>query len=60
VWVDAICINQKDEKEKNQQVRAMSEVYSQAVEVSAWLGPQRLPNWMQWREDVTTTVESDG
>lgn len=60
VWVDAICINQKDEKEKSQQVRAMSEVYSQAVEVSAWLGPQRLPNYMQWREDIATTVESSG
>jgi hypothetical protein len=60
VWVDAICINQKDEKEKTQQVRAMSEVYSRAVEVSAWLGPQRLPDWMQWREDIATTVESSG
>jgi hypothetical protein len=38
----------------------MSEVYSRAVEVSAWLGPQRLPDWMQWREDVATTVESSG
>lgn len=58
MWIDAVCINQKDEKEKSQQVRAMSEVYSRAVEVSAWLGPQRLPHWLQWQEDVTTTVES--
>lgn len=58
MWVDAICINQKDEEEKSQQVRAMSEVYSRAVEVSAWLGPQRLPHWLQWQEDVTTTIKS--
>ena len=44
IWVNAICINQSNEKEKNQQVRAMDKVYFNAVEVSAWLGLQRLPH----------------
>jgi hypothetical protein len=47
IWVDAICINQSSEKEKNQQVRAMDKVYSNAMEVSAWFGLQRLPHWFQ-------------
>jgi hypothetical protein len=59
IWVDAICINQSNEKEKNQQVRAMDKVYSNAVEVSAWLGLQRLPHWFQWREQAAKTIESE-
>ena len=57
IWVDAICINQRDEREKSQQVRAMDEVYSNATLVSAWLGFQRPPNWMQWREPDVKTFE---
>lgn len=57
IWVDAICINQRDEREKSQQVRAMDEVYSNAVVVSTWLGFQRPPNWMQWREPGVKTFE---
>ncbi|GAB7328372.1 hypothetical protein MBLNU13_g00356t1 [Cladosporium sp. NU13] len=60
IWVDAICINQRDEREKSHQVRAMDKVYSNAVAVSAWLGLNRAPNWMQWREaDVKTLERSD-
>jgi hypothetical protein len=58
IWVDAVCINQSDEGEKSQQVRTMDKVYLNAVEVSAWLGLQRPPNWMQWREYVVRTFES--
>lgn len=39
LWVDQICINQKDENEKASQVKAMSKIYTQAREVVAWLGP---------------------
>jgi hypothetical protein len=38
LWVDAICINQKDVLERNNQVGRMDEIYKQAVEVVAWLG----------------------
>lgn len=57
LWVDAICINQSDGEEKNQQVRAMNRVYSNAVEVTAWLGLQRLPGWIKWREAAAKTSE---
>src|SRR5271170_5916354 len=40
VWVDAICVNQKDSKERNSQVRLMSKIYNQATRVIAWLGEE--------------------
>src|SRR4051794_38739048 len=33
LWVDALCINQKDVSERNEQVRLMGEVYGRASEV---------------------------
>lgn len=38
VWVDAVCINQIDEKEKSSQVALMGKIYSGARETLAWLG----------------------
>ncbi|KAF2107901.1 heterokaryon incompatibility protein-domain-containing protein [Lophiotrema nucula] len=37
LWADAICINQQDSEEKNQQVRRMDQVFRGAVRVLAWL-----------------------
>ena len=39
LWVDAICINQDDNSEKNEQVQKMREIYERAAEVIVWLGP---------------------
>lgn len=39
LWVDAICINQKDNDEKSSQVAFMREIYNKATSVLAWLGP---------------------
>jgi hypothetical protein len=38
LWVDAICINQDDEKEKSDLICQMDVIYSNAVEVIGWLG----------------------
>jgi hypothetical protein len=38
LWVDAICIHQKDDKEKFQQIQHMYQVYSRANRVLVWLG----------------------
>ena len=38
LWVDAICINQKDIAERNYQVTIMHGIYHQAVQVIVWLG----------------------
>lgn len=42
-FVDAICINQGDLKEKSVQVSLMREIYMGACEVVAWLGPYQAP-----------------
>jgi hypothetical protein len=39
LWVDAICINQCDENEKEAQVNSMHWIYKLAERVIAWLGP---------------------
>jgi hypothetical protein len=38
LWVDSICINQRDIPERNSQVRVMANIYSEASEVLIWLG----------------------
>jgi hypothetical protein len=38
IWVDAICINQEDEKEKEYQIPLMAEIYAKASRVIVWLG----------------------
>ncbi len=38
LWVDAICINQKNNEEKGQQIQLMAKIYSQANRVLVWLG----------------------
>ena len=40
LWVDAICINQADTNERNEQVRMMSSIYRQATRVVIWMGPR--------------------
>ncbi|CAG7557570.1 unnamed protein product [Fusarium equiseti] len=39
LWIDQICINQADNKEKGQQVAMMGRIYSAARQVLVWLGP---------------------
>lgn len=38
LWIDAICINQNDFKERELQVREMAKIYQRAVKVVIWLG----------------------
>ena len=38
LWVDAICINQKDIPERTQQVQNMTEIYARARNVVVWIG----------------------
>lgn len=38
LWVDAICINQKDYEERGRQIRRMRDIYGNAWTVIAWLG----------------------
>ena len=38
IWVDAVCINQDDVRERNQQILYMARIYKQAKQVVVWLG----------------------
>ncbi|MCJ1286512.1 hypothetical protein MMC26_005858 [Xylographa opegraphella] len=37
-WIDALCINQDNQQEKNMQVLKMADIYSKAYNVCIWLG----------------------
>ncbi|MCJ1246985.1 hypothetical protein MMC30_004196 [Trapelia coarctata] len=39
LWVDAVCINQNDTEERNEQVTRMEDIYKFAHRVVVWLGP---------------------
>lgn len=38
LWTDAVCINQSDLEERNEQLPLMGRIYSEANEVKVWLG----------------------
>lgn len=40
LWIDAICIDQKNLDERSHQVRRMSDIYTMATRVVVWLGPE--------------------
>ena len=40
-WIDAICIDQGDDKERGNQVRLMTEIYRHAGAVVVWLGSEK-------------------
>jgi hypothetical protein len=39
LWVDALCIDQSDARERTHQVGIMSEIFGKADQVISWLGP---------------------
>ena len=43
LWADAICINQDDVRERNEQVKLMSLIYNKAELVIGWLGDVNRP-----------------
>ncbi|KAI1393338.1 HET-domain-containing protein [Hypoxylon trugodes] len=69
IWIDAICINQSDSKEKAEQVRLMRDIYSKAKNTVIWLsGGQttdgergstrnRPEKWENQREDPSFDIE---
>ncbi len=40
VWVDALCNKQADVEERNERVKSMARIYSQATQVLVWLGEE--------------------
>ncbi|KAF2250166.1 HET-domain-containing protein [Trematosphaeria pertusa] len=48
LWVDSVCINQKDNEEKNIQVQMMGQIYSRAHKVHVWLGETLPHDRIEW------------
>ncbi|KAL9474346.1 hypothetical protein ACSS6W_008726 [Trichoderma asperelloides] len=53
LWIDAICINQKDDREKAVEVQLMFEIYANAKCVNIWLGQGTESTalalkWLRW------------
>lgn len=41
LWIDAICIDQKNIPERNQQVQRIGRIYQSATKVILWMGEER-------------------
>jgi len=57
-WVDAVCINQKDNQEKGGQIQLMAQIYSQASRVVIWLGGAENDS-DQALEDIRVAAEDE-
>jgi hypothetical protein len=60
IWIDALCIDQKNDKEKGHQVRLMRDIYPSATRVIAYLG---LPSAdsdlaMEFLETLSNAIET--
>lgn len=58
IWIDALCINQKDILERNAQVTIMGDIYRHAHEVIAWLGPAGEDGYPAFDLFLTISAES--
>jgi hypothetical protein len=58
IWVDAICINLQDEREKYHQIPLMREINTKASEVLAWLGDGTFLESLTLREDTITAIRA--
>ncbi|KAH7076619.1 heterokaryon incompatibility protein-domain-containing protein [Paraphoma chrysanthemicola] len=62
LWIDAICIDQANSVERNQQVQMMSRIYTRADNVCIWLGEQDDQSEVAFkfiREEITHLKDFD-
>lgn len=61
LWVDAICIDQKNVAERSDQVAIMGDIFRYASRVKAWLGPeeQDSAHAMQYINELSSQVSVD-
>ncbi|KAK0657799.1 heterokaryon incompatibility protein-domain-containing protein [Cercophora newfieldiana] len=57
VWIDALCINQNDVPERNQQVKLMGDIYGTAKEVLIWLGADQAGQAQAIFDTVSLTID---
>ena len=49
LWIDAVCINQSDVAERNQQLNLMQDIYRNAARVVVWLGKESVDSSMAFQ-----------
>jgi hypothetical protein len=52
LWIDALCIDQKNSEERDEQVRGMKKIYEEAKRVIIWLGTYHEPSDNRVRESL--------
>lgn len=57
--VDTVCVNQDNIPERNQQVRLMSQIYSQAEAMIAWLGNDPAGSFKELQTTIVTVPPLD-
>lgn len=57
IWVDSICIDQKNMKERGHQVRIMGRIYGQAQTVYVWLSPDTLQTGYSWSKSAKLSTD---
>ena len=60
IWIDAICINQSDTAEKNSQIPLMTRIYTGAIRVLAWLGPEEDHGALAYLEAIGAAYRHQG
>lgn len=62
VWIDGLCIDQENNKERARQVRLMSRIYGSAAAVAIWLGPEanESNNALRILKKIAETERSSG
>jgi len=58
LWIDALCINQENLQERNQQVQRMRDIYRDAKNVTVWLGEEHEPedDKLVFRPDIWGSI----
>lgn len=61
LWIDAICVDQQNLKERGHQIKRMADVFSKATKVLVWLGPESENSALAINrlEYIATKVEID-
>jgi hypothetical protein len=59
MWIDQICINQKNVQERNLQVHLMGDIYRQASQVLVWLG-RDTSQYSQASRTVASQIAQNG
>ncbi|KAH9203950.1 heterokaryon incompatibility, partial [Leptodontidium sp. 2 PMI_412] len=57
LWIDAICIDQDNIEERNEQVRRMGDIYQKAALIYIWLGPEENNSQLAWSK-ITVVVDN--